>query len=165
MTIAKDGNVGIGTTSPNSRLEITTGRLEVGSTASASYLLTGNTLQVGGYSSTAYSRFGISATGHSNYISSSNDLLISGDLETRGTASFGGVASISGNFFTYGTNTFSGTGSSSFAGSLSVAKGFLAGANNALLVHANATANTLNIIGGNVGIGTTIPLAPFHVAG
>ncbi|MBI2676677.1 MAG: tail fiber domain-containing protein [Candidatus Yanofskybacteria bacterium] len=85
--------------------------------------------------------------------------MISGDLETRGTASFGGVASVSGNFFTYGTNTFSSTGSSSFAGSLSVAKGFLAGANNAFVVNANATANTLNVVGANVGIGTTAPIA------
>ncbi|KKT37283.1 MAG: hypothetical protein UW22_C0030G0001, partial [Candidatus Gottesmanbacteria bacterium GW2011_GWB1_44_11c] len=67
----------------------------------------------------------------------------------------GGTASISSTLTTYGANTFSGTGSSSFAGSLSVAKGFLAGANNALVVNANATANTLNIVGGNVGIGTT----------
>ncbi|MBI4117343.1 MAG: NYN domain-containing protein [Parcubacteria group bacterium] len=140
-------------------------RAEFQGTASASYLLTGNTLQVGGFASVAYNRFGTSTTGHANYISTSNDLLISGDLETRGTASFGGVASVSGNFFTYGTNTFSGTGSSSFAGSLSVAKGFLAGANNALVVNANATANTLNIVGANVGVGTTAPLAPFHVLG
>jgi len=71
-------------------------RAEFQGTASASYLLTGNTLQVGGFSSAAYSRFGTATTGHSNYISASNDLLISGDLEVRGTVSFGGVASISG---------------------------------------------------------------------
>ncbi|MBI2676678.1 MAG: hypothetical protein HYX21_01825 [Candidatus Yanofskybacteria bacterium] len=123
--------------------------LEVQGTASASYL----------------NRFGTSTTGHSNYITSSDDVMISGDLETRGTASFGGVASVSGNFFTYGTNTFSGTGSSSFAGSLSVAKGFLAGANNAFVVNGSATANTLNVVGGNVGVGTTAPLAPLHVLG
>src|SRR3989344_1589632 len=110
-----NARLGIGTTSPATKFEVQ-------GTASASYLLTGNTLQVGGYASAAYSRFGTSTTGHPNYISSSNDLLISGDLETRGTASFGGVASVSGNFFTYGTNTFSGTGSSSFAGSLDITK-------------------------------------------
>ncbi|MEK7138740.1 MAG: hypothetical protein AAB799_00995, partial [Patescibacteria group bacterium] len=69
---------------------------EVQGTASASYLLTGNTLQVGGFASAAYSRFGTSTTAHSNYISTTNDLLISGDLEVRGTVSFAGVASISG---------------------------------------------------------------------
>src|SRR3989344_5323615 len=114
-----NARLGIGTTSPATKFEVQ-------GTASASYLLTGNTLQVGGYASAAYSRFGTSTTGHPNYISSSNDLLISGDLETRGTASFGGVASVSGNFFTYGTNTFSGTGSSSFAGSLDITKGLRA---------------------------------------
>ncbi|MBI2676831.1 MAG: hypothetical protein HYX21_02715, partial [Candidatus Yanofskybacteria bacterium] len=83
------GNVGINTTAPSTVFEVQ-------GTASASYLLTGNTLQVGGFASTAYSRFGTSTTGHSNYISTTNDLLISGDLEVRGTVSFGGVASISG---------------------------------------------------------------------
>src|SRR3989344_5505597 len=72
------GNVGVGTTAPVTKFEVQ-------GTASASYLLTGNTLQVGGFASAAYSRFGTSTTGHANYISSSNDLLISGDLETRGT--------------------------------------------------------------------------------
>ena len=65
-------------------------------TASASYGLFG-TLQVGGFASVSYNRFGISTTGHANYISAADDLLISGDLETRGTVSFGGVASVSGN--------------------------------------------------------------------
>src|SRR3989344_3635013 len=82
--------LGIGTTGPSTKFEVQ-------GTASASYGLFG-TLQVGGYASTAYSRFGTSTTGHSNYISASNDVLVSGDLETRGTASFGGVASVSGNF-------------------------------------------------------------------
>ncbi|TSC90310.1 MAG: TonB-dependent receptor, partial [Parcubacteria group bacterium Gr01-1014_2] len=113
------GRVGVGTTGPSTKFEVQ-------GTASASYFLTGNTIQVGGFSSTAYSRFGTSTTGHSNYISASNDLLISGDLETRGTASFGGVASVSGNFFTYGTNTFATTGSSTFAGSLDITKGLRA---------------------------------------
>src|SRR5204862_14710 len=34
-----------------------------------------------------------STTGHSNYITQANDLLISGDLEVKGTGSFGTVAS------------------------------------------------------------------------
>ncbi len=86
---------GIGTSSP-------TTKLEVQGTASASYLLTGNTIQVGGYASVAYSRFGTSATGHSNYISASNDVLINGDLEIDGSASFAGVASVSGNLYSFG---------------------------------------------------------------
>ena len=91
MTIDSVGRVGIGATP--------TTVLEVQGTASASYLLTGNTLQVGGFASVAYSRFGTSTTGHSNYISTINDLLVSGDLETKGTVSFAGTASISGKAF------------------------------------------------------------------
>ena len=72
---------------------------EVQGTASASYLLTGNTLQVGGYSSAAYSRFGTIATTHSNYIADSSDLFISGDLEGRGSISFAGAASLSLSLF------------------------------------------------------------------
>src|SRR3989344_5890065 len=54
---------------------------EVQGPASGSYLLTGNTIQVGGFASVAYSRFGTAATTHSNYITTTNDLLINGDLE------------------------------------------------------------------------------------
>lgn len=74
----------------------TTGVFESSNTASAGYFLTSNTIQVGGGASVAYNRFGTSATGHSNYISASSDVIVSGDLEVRATASFGGVASISG---------------------------------------------------------------------
>ena len=61
---------------------------EVQGTASASYFLTGNTLQVGGFSSAAYSRFGTDVTTNSNYISTTNDVLVSGDLQVIGTGSF-----------------------------------------------------------------------------
>jgi len=44
-------------------------------------------LQVGGFSSQSYNRFGTSTTGHANYISASNDLLVSGDLEVDGSIS------------------------------------------------------------------------------
>ncbi|MEK7536920.1 MAG: hypothetical protein AAB584_00530 [Patescibacteria group bacterium] len=73
-------------------------RAEIQGTASASYLLTGNTLQVAGNASVAYSRFGTTTTNHANYISASNDLLVSGDVEIRGSVSFGGTASVSGVF-------------------------------------------------------------------
>ncbi|MBI2674602.1 MAG: hypothetical protein HYX22_02595 [Candidatus Yanofskybacteria bacterium] len=61
---------------------------EVQGTASASYLMTANTLQVGGVSSAAYSRFGTATTGYTNFITTTNDLLISGDLEVDATAQF-----------------------------------------------------------------------------
>ncbi|MEK7507273.1 MAG: tail fiber domain-containing protein, partial [Patescibacteria group bacterium] len=61
---------------------------EVQGTASSSYLLTGNTLQVGGYASAAYSRFGTDSTGYTNFITTTNDVLISGDLEVNGSANF-----------------------------------------------------------------------------
>src|SRR3990167_6315335 len=76
----------------------TTVNIELQGTASASYFLTGNTLQVGGFASAAYSRFGISTTLNSNYITGINDLLISGDLEVFGTGSFN-IASASNGYF------------------------------------------------------------------
>src|SRR3989344_4406540 len=53
-------------------------------TASASYGLFGS-LQVGGFSSASYSRFGTDTTGYSADLDAANDLLISGDLEIDGS--------------------------------------------------------------------------------
>ncbi|MBI2627230.1 MAG: hypothetical protein HYW77_03225 [Parcubacteria group bacterium] len=92
---------------------LTTGNFESQNTASAAYFLTGNTIQVGAYASVAYSRFGTSATGHSNYISTTNDLLISGDLEVRSTVSFATTASISGILYLANGQTRPGTGGDS----------------------------------------------------
>lgn len=65
-------------------------------TASASYLLTGNTIQVGGFASVAYNRFGTSATTHS--LSATNDILINGSLEVDTNTFLDGLASVSSNF-------------------------------------------------------------------
>src|SRR3989338_6735314 len=70
-------------------------KFEVQGTASASYFLTGNTIQVGGFASVAYNRFGTTATTEAHYISTTNDVLVNGDLEVDGSASFAGPASIS----------------------------------------------------------------------
>ncbi|MDP6583692.1 MAG: hypothetical protein QF535_03475, partial [Anaerolineales bacterium] len=124
------GNVGIGTTNPTSTLTVL-GDSEFKGTASAAYGLFSNTIQVGGFSSVSYNRFGTLTTGHSNYITNSSDLLVSSDLEVRGTASFGGNASVSGNFYVFGdiglgtSNTsaeLTVTGSGSFTGRLTATR-------------------------------------------
>lgn len=67
-------------------------------TASASYFLTGNTIQVGGFASVAYSRFGTDATSHTAFVTGSSDLVVSGDFETNGKSFFDDTASVSGAF-------------------------------------------------------------------
>ena len=71
---------------------------EVQGTSSASYFLTGNTIQVGGYASVAYNRFGTSATTHATEITTTNDVVINGDLEVDGQSFFDGTASVGGAF-------------------------------------------------------------------
>lgn len=81
-------------------------KFEVQGTSSASFGLFGG-LQVNGFASVAYSRFGTGATGHS--LNDHNDVLISDDFEVDGEV-FG-----------------DGTGSNSFAGSLTITKSLTAG--------------------------------------
>ncbi|TSC74859.1 MAG: hypothetical protein G01um101444_150, partial [Parcubacteria group bacterium Gr01-1014_44] len=71
---------------------LTTGTLEVQNTASAAYLLSGNTIQVGGHASVAYSRFGTTATSHAGSIAAANDVMVSGDMEVNGSVAFDGHA-------------------------------------------------------------------------
>src|SRR3990167_1309963 len=62
---------------------------ELQGTASASYGLFSNTLQINGFSSQSYSRFGTNTT-TSSFLSGANDLLITGNFEVDGSASFDG---------------------------------------------------------------------------
>src|SRR3989338_10102247 len=121
-------------------------KFEVQGTASASYFLTGNTIQVGGYASVAYNRFGTTATTEAHYISTTNDVLVNGDLEVDGSASFAGPASISNTLYigTMGKTGNVGVGTTSPAGQFDVNGGKL-----------------IVLSGGNVGIGTTVPQAVF----
>lgn len=73
---------------------------EVQGTASASYFLTGNSLQVAGFASVAYSRFGTGATGHT--LAAVDDVLFTGLTEFDDNAFFDAKASVSGNFQTGG---------------------------------------------------------------
>src|SRR3989338_1501634 len=86
--------VGVGNEAPGTTFEVQ-------GTASASYFFTGNTIQVGGTTgSAAYSRFGTN-TATNSPISTTNDLLISGNLEVDlrsyfdSPAEFQGTASAS----------------------------------------------------------------------
>ena len=76
MSIASTGYVGIGTTSPGARLDV------------VSDVIFREGLQVAGTATASYSRLGISNTTHQNYISTSDDLLISGDLEVNSSVAF-----------------------------------------------------------------------------
>lgn len=67
-------------------------------TASASYLMTANSLQVAGVASVAYSRFGTGTTGTPGELDAANDLLITGALEVDGKASVAGNFQTSGRF-------------------------------------------------------------------
>ncbi len=82
------GRVGIGATPGTT--------FEVQGTASASYFLTGNTIQVGGFASVAYNRFGTVATTHS--LSATNDVLVNGIFEVDGKSFFDGTASVASDF-------------------------------------------------------------------
>lgn len=107
MRIKANGNVGIGTTGPDAKLDslatsgeqlrltYTDGSVYSGFTLDSNgYLVIDPTggrialdgsLQVGSTSPLAYSRLGTNTTAHAGNITSSNDLLISSDLEVDGT--------------------------------------------------------------------------------
>ena len=94
---------------------------EVQGTASASYLMTANSLQVAGVASVAYSRFGTGTTGNTGEFNAANDLLITGSLEIDGKASLASNFQMSGKFF---ADT---AASHSFTGDLSVTSNLVVG--------------------------------------
>lgn len=122
--------------------------VQIQGTASASYFLTANTIQVGGNASVAYNRFGTAATTHVGTISDNDDVIVSGGFEVNGSAAFDGFAlfgaggSISTNFEVTGNNRFginAGTetqatfevgGTASISGTASVSGNFSVGKTN-----------------------------------
>ena len=78
LYINSAGNVGIGDTTPDARLDV------AGSGIFDNELIVTDALQVGGAASAAYSRFGTSAT-TSGLITGNTDVLVSGDLQVLGT--------------------------------------------------------------------------------
>lgn len=154
--------------------------IEVQGTASASYFLTGNTIQVGGFASAAYSRFGTATTNRG--LSATNDLLISGYLEVDSSASFDGgfelatFASVSMNgtsdfnvnlqstgdfilqdngstFFTLSdTGTLTMTGLSTFSGGVSVSTNFEVTGNNRFGINAGLVTEATLEVGGAASV-------------
>ena len=93
---------------------------EVQGTASASYLMTANSLQVAGVASVAYSRFGTGTTGNTGEFNAANDLLITGSLEIDGKASLASNFQMSGKFFADTAASHSFTGDLGVTGNLVV---------------------------------------------
>lgn len=133
---------------------------EVQGTSSASYFLTGNTIQVGGYASVAYNRFGTAATTHS--LSATNDVLIGGILETDGKTFLDGTASVASDFEIGGMASISGV--------LNLADGEIRSENNSTtaLRFQNAagstTVMTIDTTNSRVGIGKT-PATTLDISG
>lgn len=98
---------------------------EVQGTASASYLMTANSLQVAGVASVAYSRFGTGTTGTPGEFDAANDLLITGSLEVDGKAS------VASNFQTSGRFIADTAASHSMAGDLILTSALTVGATTA----------------------------------
>ncbi|TSC74270.1 MAG: Uncharacterized protein G01um101444_345, partial [Parcubacteria group bacterium Gr01-1014_44] len=149
--------IGIRTTAPSTVFEVQ-------GTASASYLLTGNTLQVGGFASVSYNRFGTSATTNANYISASNDVFVSGDLDGLGSLSFSGTASLSNTLWVSpgGFTGNVGIGTTAPIAVLDIEPAStVAGP---LFRVASGSNERLRVASdGNVGIGTTVPAATLDI--
>lgn len=122
-------------------------KIEIQGTASASYFLTANTIQVGGNASVAYSRFGTTATSHVGTISTTTDLMVGGGFEVNGSAAFDGFALFSAGASITATN-FEITGNNRF--------GINSGATTQSTLEVGGTASISGIasVSGNFSAGT-----------
>ncbi len=154
---------------------------EVQGTSSASYFLTGNTIQVGGFASVAYNRFGTAATTHS--LSATNDVLINGQLEVDGQTFFDANASAADSFELTNANSLLGInaggktdtmfevgGTASISGIITLANGQIRPLRDSATAfrfqNASGANSALTISTGNswVGVGAT-PQTTFEVQG
>ena len=130
---------------------------------SVNELIVGGALQIGGLTSASYSRFGTTGATYTSAISTSDDLMISGDLEVDGQAWFDSTASVSGNFDVGGVISGDGSGLSNVHGDPAGNDGQLQYNDNGVM---GGTASFYwNDSTNRVGIGDSTPETTFEVVG
>jgi len=126
-------------------------------------LVVGGALQVGDSTSASYSRFGATGTSYASTISTSDDLLISGDLEIDGQVWLDANASVSGDLEVGGTISGDGSGLSGVHGDPAGSDGQIQYNNGGVM---GGTAQLYWDDANNyVGIGDSTPEVEFEVVG